>query len=332
MSALKLSATAIKLLKQCPFAFWLKYRKFIFPTEESENLGLGLAFHDVLAQYYRGESVEEIRSDITEKWRNPFPDRWANLLAAFDAYIAKPPFARIENCDANIDICVEERFHCEVPEHDLILNGVLDLLTEYPDRVVLTEHKSTSSAFGDDRYWNAAKRSIQLSLYDWALSVLYPGKPVEIQYNVWHKAGLRRKGLTIKATKDFLKTGKYLDMEIAVPPENEQVFVGKNLDQLQETPEMFYARLFQRYSTEPSFDCRPVVKLNSNRSHTEEQLGKLVKLVRFMDENDCFCQDEDSCDEYSGCDYRPLCDNNLDVDADELPDTLKKGRDAVPVQ
>ena len=332
MSTLKLSATSIKLLKQCPFAFWLRYRKFIFPVEESENLGIGLAFHGILAQYYNSEYVQDIRTRITEKWRNPFPDRWANLLAAFDAYVLNPPY-KTDIVAGGDKVHVEERFRCEHPDHDLILNGVLDLLIEYPDRVVLTEHKSTSSSFGNDEYWNAAKRSIQLSLYDWAISQKFPGKPVEIQYNVWHKAGLRRKGLTIKATKDFLKTGKYLDMEIAVPPEDERIFVGKNLDQLQETPEMFYARLFQRYSTEPTFDCRPVVKLNSNRGHTEEQLGKLVKLVRFMGENDCFYQNEDSCDDYSGCDYRPICDNHFDVEKyDELPDTLKRGRDTVPTQ
>lgn len=309
-----LSATAIGKFS-CPYAYWLYYHKKIRPAEVNEDFTVGTGYHKTMQMLAEGSDPEAIRQYVADKYATDKPDIYARILSGFDARVAYTDRPQPEG-----EVHAEYRFELPYGEHVVV--GVFDLVSITDDCVTITEYKSSGSKFGDDLYWRRARRSRQLSLYYWAARQLWPGKTIEIFYDVWHKSGFRRSQLTIKDTAEFLATGKYCGFDLEIPSEDQREMKGKNKNQLFETPDMLYARLYQCYIESPAFERRFIPRLGTDSGRVEKNLDKLIQVLEFMEANDCWFQNEDMCTNFSGCEYAPLCDNYLDPDVDELPDTL----------
>lgn len=316
-----LSATALSKYS-CPYAYWLHYHQKIRPIEKNENFVIGDGYHQCQAQLAAGEPMEKVREWVTATYRQEKPDIWARVLSLFDAYHDNPTRGP-QPMQGSEEWFPEHRFELDYFGHTVV--GVFDLVDVGPDCVNIYEYKSTGYSYSDGPYWQRARRSRQLSIYYWAARQLWPDKVIELFFDVAHKAGLRRKSLTIKDTELFLRTGEYLGFRaLDVPPEDQREFTGKKGNQFRETPGMFYARLYQRYTTEPTFDRQYIPRLGTDNDRVEANLSRIIRVMEFMEKSDTWFQNEDMCTAYSGCDFAPLCDNYIDPVSGELPDTLMR--------
>lgn len=306
-----LSATAISKFA-CPYAYWLYYIQKIRPMEKSESLAIGEGYHACLEKWAQGMDIEDIRQWVSDTYYAERPKRWAQILAGFDARVA-------HGVNILSDGTPEVRFELDYNGHTVV--GVFDLVREFDDSVTIREYKSSGSAFQDATYWTRARRSRQISLYYWAARQLWPGKTIEIFYDVWHKSRSRPKKLTKAETAAWKKSGQYCDTDLR---DEEPEMTGKDGDIAIETPAMFYARLYNKYTTEPTFEQQFIPRLGTDNQKVEANLDKLIATLEFMAKNDAWFQNEDQCDAYGGCDYCPICDNYLNPEADDLPDGLIK--------
>jgi hypothetical protein len=321
-----LSASAIGKFS-CPYAYWLWYDQKIRPSVEDESKTVGTAYHKCLemeAEALTEDDREAIRSWLCEEFQQSHPLVYSKVLAGFDARCAvgaDTPFTNMTD-----EVLTEHRWELDYNGHTVV--GVFDHVLVSDNIVTITDYKSTSSKFGDDLFWKRARRSRQISLYYWAARQLWPDKTIEIFFDVWHKINYRPSALTIKETELLLTPNgtdpQYCGVDIEILSEDQLQWKNDKKKQLIETPAMLYARMYQHYITEPSFDRRFIPRLGSDTGRVEANLDKIIRVMEYMNDNDAWFQNEDMCSNYGGCEYAPLCDNCLDPTVDELPDTLMR--------
>lgn len=316
-----LSATAIGKFS-CPYAYWLWYNQKIRSSAKDESLAVGEAYHRCLeleTQSQTEDDREAIRSWLCEAFQQSQPLVYAKVLAGFDARGAAN--ADIPATNKTDEVLTEYRWELDYNGHTVV--GVFDRVVITDATVTIDDYKSTSSKYGDSLFWRRTRRSRQVSLYYWAARQLWPDKTVEIFFDTWHKVNYRPSALTIKETAEYLATGTYCEFSLPVVEDQIQWKDDKK-KQLIESPDMLYARMYQHYITEPSFDRRFIPRLGTDTERVEANLDRIIRVMEYMDANDAWFQNEDMCSNYGGCEYSPICDYGLDPLTDELPDGLMR--------
>lgn len=220
MQVKPLSATSVKMYLECLLKYYYQYvdKK---PREESgEHLAFGIAVHSALERMYNLLKDSEGQA--------PTPEMYNDVLATFRDTAAECGLSdlslyqegkdmiteRLDNVTLEEKIIsLEERFHLTT-EGGTPFTGSIDKLIELdPETAVVIDYKTSRMALTQEE----ADRDIQLSMYDLAVSLLYP------QYK------------TIVLAFDYLRLG---DVVTHRTPEQRKIFsefldsVYKNIQEL----------------------------------------------------------------------------------------------------
>ena len=197
------------------------------------------------------------------------------------------------------------------PDPGLVMRGYIDVLTEA--RVI--DHKTTSANLTPSKLASMS-RSPQAIEYILAA-------PASVTEAVWDCIRVKRESRRLKtpiAGQEFYKTtrkGKYT----AGQPKP-----GTNLED--ETWDEFKMRLVEDIAAKPNdYFARVTIR------PTEEELDKrrydiwaTSKMMQRAIEDKAFPRFEGSCEQYGGCEYKPICWEGVDPMNSELYQIKKGGR------
>jgi hypothetical protein len=239
------------------------------------------------------------------------------------------------------------------------LVGCIDKIINWNGHPAIKEHKSTSSSVDpDSTYWGHLNLDTQTTLYlyaarrwqadgllePWGIKASDP--PIsKILYDVWHKPQISQKKLTQAESKKFVShspTGEYYGQRFEVYP------IGNTVDAndpitingvqaiiesgakpgtfaIQETPEMYGARLLADIMERPAFyfRCVELSKTDKEMESFEWELFNVYRTMQEMIRTGHWYGNEQQCEAKYKCDYIPCCYNGVSVENGVVPDGFK---------
>lgn len=186
MDKVKLSPSKLKTLDQCSWIFWQRYFKG-FPNEGNSGASRGSVTHYVLeclAKQKRRFVVESMvqANDpfihqptkrlvyIHAKKLNVSSDENIEMIKDFILVALKNDFY----CEDSLELYLEESFYIEGSNY--IINGIIDKLAVYDDRIVLIDYKSSKAKFSKEEL----NYNYQNLIYSLAAKKRYPNLPVKL--------------------------------------------------------------------------------------------------------------------------------------------------------
>lgn len=193
---IKLSPSKLKTWDTCSHLFALRYSKLIndgtFPNPSNHGASRGSVCHYVL----------ECLANAKKKNRKIYVDR---IVVAGDPFIVPSVKRMIQHhaknlevdsqenlqmirdfiltalnndffCDGSLELLLEHSFKYE--GRNFILNGIIDQLAIYPDRVIIRDFKSSRSKFNKDEL----SFNYQNLIYTFAIKKEYPNLPVSLVF------------------------------------------------------------------------------------------------------------------------------------------------------
>ena len=236
------------------------------------------------------------------------------------------------------------------------LVGKIDKIINRNDRPAIKEHKSTSKSVApDSRFWGHLNLDTQTKLYLYAARRMQaageltpwkigPSDPLinTILYDAWHKPTIRPKKLTQADSKKFVETGEYMGQKfdvlgkeidgiwpgvITVNGIQTEVEPGKKEGTfaIQETPEMYGARLLADIGERPEFyfRCVEITRTDKEMKAFEWQLLHIYRTMQSMIKSGYFYEDESQCESTFICDYIESCYNGVELSVDNIPSGMK---------
>ena len=331
---IRLSPSSVQCFRRCPLCYKLSYIDRIKLIREKEALRQGTNWHALFEIAHKAPEKSDLFSVITnylDKTYEVCPDYiriedWEQekftLLYSFLAYCNH--YQEPQNIIAS-EIKFEfplrhPRLRHEIS--DCVVTGRIDTLIQDGPRIKIKDYKTTSWDIGPGSdFWQNLERQIQPRLYVYALHRMIERGEIEplviseVEYDVFKKPGIRPKKI---AKKDLITIDKelfYYDTIIEGPvPERE-------------TGSMFGARLFNDIVNDPFkyFVRRPITVLAQDIESIEQELYNVYKLIKYCKQNNFWDIDPYSCSKPFKCEYCLLCDQHIDPDKNELPDTYKRG-------
>ena len=232
--------------------------------------------------------------------------------------------------------------------------GKIDKIINRNGRPAIKEHKSTGSSVDpDSTFWGHLNLDTQTKLYLYAArrmqaaGELTPWKigpsdsPINtILYDAWHKPTIRPKKLTQADSKKFIETGEYMGQEFEISYIEEadpstlyvnskptEVEPGKKEGTfaIQETPEMYGARLLADIGERPEFyfRCVEITRTDKEMEAFEWELLHIYRTMQSMIKTGHFYGDEHSCESTFTCDYIESCYNGIELSIDNIPSGMK---------
>ena len=159
-------------------------------------------------------------------------------------------------------LSVEKTYWCPLYNLDtnrrsrkFVLSGKLDKVVREDDKVVLYDHKTTSSKIGaDSDYWRVLQIEGQPKQYE----ILLRANGIEVDRIVWdvvRKPQIRPKRIAQAARRSILETGKYYDSpvkqltldslsmpQLEMDTENDDMFEARVYDTVYRDPTEYFAR------------------------------------------------------------------------------------------
>ena len=234
------------------------------------------------------------------------------------------------------------------------LKGCIDKIINWNGHPAIKEHKSTSSSVDpDSTYWGHLNLDTQTTLYlyaarrwqaegllePWGIKASDP--PIsKILYDVWHKPQISPKKLTQGDSKKFVAEGIYFgqkfEMRSGDLPEKDvceingiQAIVEPGTKPgtfaVQETPEMYGARLLTDIVERPGFyfRCVELSKTDKEMESFEWELFNIYRTMQDMIRTGHWYRDEHQCEAKYKCDYISCCYNGVNVESGIVPDGFK---------
>lgn len=195
--------------------------------------------------------------------------------------------------------------------------------------VYVFERKSTSKNLSDSTYWSRLATDDQITTYLNCLRTMQSQGQLEkygikttdplIQgtfYDVWSKPGTNPKALTQGDSKAFVESGEYCGQKFNVDEAYTSVIVNGVIQEVTlgkkagafsifETPEMYGARLLQDISQSPEtyFAQREIARTDQQLVRYQQDLANLVKLIRYVEENNLWFEHDRMCESPYRCDF-----------------------------
>lgn len=351
----RLSATRIKTFKACPMRHNLKYIHRIHKVEESDALRMGTNWHTLLEVYSRDNSMDEAILALEEAYESKplskSPEEWAaeraKLAYSLSGYVWYWQNDEFETLAREIPFSlkiINPETGATLP--NVTIDGVIDKLIRKDGKVMVGEHKSTSSSVDQDsKYWGSLRLDTQTTLYEYAANQLsMSGALVEYGvpkgtriegalYDVWRKPGISPRMLTQGDSRLFVETGEYcghifeigkgdgVSIEVNGVLASDKPGAKERTFAIRETAEMYGARLLQDITERPEyyFARKPLPRTVADMKRFEWELYNIYQTARNMDKNNAWYCDESQCEATFHCEYIPICYNNIDVGG-RLPD------------
>lgn len=236
------------------------------------------------------------------------------------------------------------------------LMGCIDKIINWNGHPAIKEHKSTSSSVDpDSTYWGHLNLDTQTTLYlyaarrwqadgllePWGIKASDP--PIsKILYDVWHKPQISPKKLTQTESKKFVADGLYFGQEFNVAIVGARCPTGGGIHvngmvavvedgakpgtfAIQETPEMYGARLLADIVERPTFyfRCVELSRTDKEMESFEWELSNIYRTMQDMIRTGHWYGNEQQCEAKYPCSYIPLCYNGVDIESGIVPDGFK---------
>ena len=235
--------------------------------------------------------------------------------------------------------------------------GKVDRLVRHKETGLLYvfERKSTVTSLDSGQYWDRVQMDGQVSMYLSSLrqaqkngelekyGIAKDDPPIQgIYYDVWHKPGIGPKMLSQKDSKAFVESGEYFGQKFEVTQgcaedsveklhiSGKQATVKHGAKEgtftIFETPEMFGARLLSDISERPEFYFaqREIARTDAQLARFDKELANMLKIIRYMAENNLWYINERSCETPFYCSFRSVCKNNIELGPEDLPEGFKR--------
>ena len=165
--------------------------------------------------------------------------------------------------------------------------------------------------------------------------------------DVWHKPTIRPRALSQKDTKVFLQTGEYCGekfevgcadngheiLRVTVNGTQAGIVQGKQGIAVQETPEMYGARLLRDITERPEFYFaqRTLSKTDQDLQEFAAKLPRIAQQIRYVERNDLWLPNLAACTATFRCDYCDLCRSGVKYQpGDPAPVGYKLGWGSTP--
>jgi len=357
-----LSASALKCFKACPMRYYGTYDQGIRRIEDTEAQRIGTNWHSILEL---ANDMDAVMSHLNERYENvpDYMDKEKleveriKLLYTLIGYNW-----HYQNSDEEV-LATEIPFEISVvnPETgralpNVIIKGKIDKLIRINGQIFVKEHKSTSSSVDpDSRLWKALGLDTQTNLYVYAVRKLqtegklqqydidgYDAPIAGVYYDCWHKPGISPKKLSQADSKKFVETGEYCGQKFEVqhefsnptgtayfrvngvqagaePGKKEGTFA------IQETPEMYGARLLADIVERPEFyfGCKELTKTDQQIERFEWEIYNIYKTIREMKKTGHWYSDESQCEATFTCDFIESCYNNVPISVENMPENME---------
>ena len=237
------------------------------------------------------------------------------------------------------------------------LVGCIDKIINWNGHPAIKEHKSTSNSVDpDSTYWGHLNLDTQTTLYlyaarrwqadglleSWGIKASDP-LISKILYDVWHRPQISPKKLTQAESKKFVADGEYCGQKFEVidgdkeplDPRYSFIINGCGVDiepgakpgtfAIQETPEMYGARLLADIVERPEFyfRCVELSRINKEMESFEYELVNIYRTMQEMIRTGHWYGNEQQCEAKYKCDYISCCYNGVDVESGIVPDGFK---------
>ena len=171
-----LSASSIKTFLQCVLKYYFRYEDKKPQGGRTAPLAFGTAIHEAL-EFMHGEvskSGEPPSDALYERTLNVFMDSATNNnLSDLDLFEEgrNMLISRLDNVDPEEKVVgLELKFELETPNGTPFLGSIDKLIELDPETVVIIDYKTSRTALTQEE----ADTDIQLSMYDLAVSMMYP--------------------------------------------------------------------------------------------------------------------------------------------------------------
>ena len=393
---IKLSASAIGELTACPYRYYVKYILGIRKEEDSDAQRTGINWHeaqDIMARKpgsvcvpcgNLGKPDSEcplcggtgfLPDDIMIAVMCVLNKAYANLPSGMDQEKADIERTTLlysftgykwHYSEDEVEVLARElEFNHRLIGSsgralpDVEIQGKIDKLVRYRDKLAIMEHKSTSkSVDSDSTFWAHLNLDVQTTLYIDAIQkmqtegdlVAYGVKATvplinTILYDAWHKPGIGQKFITQGESKQFVEDGLYCGqkfevsnrrkMQQIIPEEGEitdyiiangvvaELKPGKKTGTfaIRETPDMFGARLLQDIvnRTDFYFARRELSKTADEMERFRREILSIYHDIRGKLKTNSFYHNERQCEATFKCDYTNQCYNGVELDPDNPP-------------
>lgn len=223
-----LSASMIKTFLECPRKFQKRYVEKIKMEQEALHLPLGTAFHSAMEAantvIYEKGPFEKFTPDQIEEFKDVYR-RTAVKLGLHDMTMLNDGLELVENSLDKLNpnkviLGVEREFNIMTPD-GVPTMGYIDSIEQISEtEVLINDYKTSRVALSTEE----AREDIQLALYDFAASVMYPQFStvwVQLDYIRQDRAPVRIKRTPVQR-QNFLKFVKSVyDEMLAYEPDPE---------------------------------------------------------------------------------------------------------------
>ncbi|MEM8737249.1 MAG: PD-(D/E)XK nuclease family protein [Planctomycetota bacterium] len=359
----KLSTSALTAFLECPERYRLAYVEGIRPAEDAAVLRVGSSWHGIREAISDADDqhdrLDAAMAYLDERYgvvpNHISPEAWA--VERESLAVAAVAYDWHYRDDDQIEHIAAELPY-ELPLHDPatgqpvmngdVRNGVIDNLVRLADgRVAVREYKTTSRDIDPAAdYWKRLKWDQQISTYlvsaqqmqRQGLLLPYGIRPSDplidtVVYDVMRKPTIRPKYLTQAETKRFRGSGEYCGRVCDLDPEAGtidgyayEVKAGKGGEAIKETPTMYGARLLEAICADPRkyFARREIARTAGQLRDYQVTLWKAYQTIVYMDENDLWVRNMNSCETPFKCQYTAICYYDQPTTNGQTPQGFKR--------
>lgn len=166
-----LSFSQISTVEFCEYRYYLQYVKFLDPTPTPDYFKKGKLLHQALALFYQSQindqqfSLDQILESIDQEYQG---ENQQHLHNAFAVHLAN----QWQDCQV---IAVEKPFVMSIDSDLPPCVGVIDLVLQKGDRIILVDHKTGRDFYDDDE--------LQMAIYVQYVRHQYGGAACDFYYD-----------------------------------------------------------------------------------------------------------------------------------------------------
>lgn len=298
--------SALKTARECPQKYSNQYLLQLERIgDEREVLAVGSCWHKGLEMLGKHDARTAHQTIYDTAPNATWAEKLQRLLLGYIWYYQDQPLNFIET---------EYTFEVELAGEQF--TGQIDGIVEIGGRRGLIEYKTTSESLEpDSSYWNRLGMDTQVGLYSLALDFT----PEFILYDVTRKPTINPKKLP---KKDADRMDTEMRLEGKGTYYGEAFNPGTVADAIaegRETIGMYGARLNQDIADRPLhyFNRREVARTQRDYDVLVSNLVKQIHALRMMEKEGMLFRNPEACGNWSGCEFAPLCENNITPQAGE---------------
>lgn len=296
------TSSSLTSFRACPRQYQLSYRHLLTPAfEDAEALTIGTLWH-------RAHEARALGHDPYHVIYEHAPStlwavKLANCFAGQEWYWSEQPLDIIEP---------EEKFHVEHLGREF--RGQRDgVVRDANGDTWVLERKTTSASIAPGSiYWAKLRLDVQIGIY----SRTMPEPPAGVIYDVMRKPTIKPKMISAANCKKLASTGEYCGRKF------DEAEVETAVSNKYETEELFGARLFLDIQEQPGrYFARQIVRRSlDDYASLDRDLSDQIEMIEACEARGSYPRNPNSCDNFSGCVFTRLCENNVCPSAGETPD------------